>query len=144
VPWFLRLFSAFRELESQLQHAARSEQQLREVHNAEIQAENSAKIKAQDRVRYLEAENERILTELAEARGKTVHSTELVADFLAQMQFGHKIYSGAPTLPEYSQAPEIIERPRSQARLEVEAETRAFYAQYAGGMEGNNPSGKSQ
>lgn len=141
---FLRLFFLFREAEADARLAtAHGERCKREALDdrekarrasdaearlhTELQRENAAKLQLQDRCRDLEADNLQLRTALTEAQAKTVHSTEMVADWLAQLQFGRKIYDGAPALPEHPAEAEIIQRPRAQARLAVEEETRAFY-----------------
>ncbi len=85
------------------------------VLKTQLEAVTNSKIEADDRIRDLEGQVMQLSAELAAARAETVQSVMHVADWLAQQQFGRKIYGPTPAIAETSAEPELI-RHRTQAR----------------------------
>jgi hypothetical protein len=123
----------FKRLQNQWDEDREELQSKYAILQGELERENSAKIQLQDRIREIDADNLRLLRELADSRQQTIHSSQMIADFFSQQMFGRKVYGAAPDLPEGSQSPEIIPRQRTQARLEVEKTTKDFYDNFRQG-----------
>ncbi len=92
-------------------------------------------IEFQDELRALRARCERAEDTAAHARADSIHSRELVADWLAQKQFGSMIFN-APPLPSEAPHAEQLDAynqrmGRGRARDVVKDATAKYYAAYA-------------
>lgn len=96
--WFLRLFHAYRDLESRVRELS------------------SEKIRMDDRCRWLEARLDASEDKRTAAVQDAIHSVKINADFVAQMTMGRPIYGVAPELPGADEQPDIVKSRTAQVR----------------------------
>lgn len=109
----LHIFPQYRSLESKLAEAS------------------SARIEAEDQVRFLQAKLADVERQLIAAQADAINSVKLVADWASQQLTGKRIYFAAPELPEEEPNSETLRPVKRLARDVVAQAEREFEAAFS-------------
>lgn len=120
--WLLRLFSQFRNLEARYksQEGVIQATEAREARNGMLLCE------LEEHLAKANARNAELMDRLDEARKGHIKATETVADFVAQLRYGRKIFDHVPELPDMNK-----ELPQPQRKLKPQASDLVHEAERA-------------